>query len=143
VISAYNKPGILIHEMHNTVSLIRTMEICLGMAPMNFLDSAAVPMDIFTEKADMTPFKASLPDVALDNLFPPEKPSAAVAYYFDLTRKQDLRHADMANPLAMNEIIWYSVRRDEEMPAIARFAGFDLLKSGMPNDTDDDESEAE
>ena len=30
VISAYNRRGALVHEMHNTVSLIRTMELSLG-----------------------------------------------------------------------------------------------------------------
>ncbi|HMJ08323.1 MAG TPA: beta-propeller fold lactonase family protein, partial [Pyrinomonadaceae bacterium] len=39
VISAYNRPGALIHDLHNTVSLIRTMELCLGLPPMNFLDA--------------------------------------------------------------------------------------------------------
>jgi hypothetical protein len=32
VISAYNRPGALIHEFHSTVSLIRTIELLLGIA---------------------------------------------------------------------------------------------------------------
>ena len=43
VISAYNRPGALIHEFHSTVSLIRTFELCLGIEPMNFLDANATP----------------------------------------------------------------------------------------------------
>ncbi|MGH9945732.1 MAG: bifunctional YncE family protein/alkaline phosphatase family protein, partial [Pyrinomonadaceae bacterium] len=41
VISAYNRHGILVHDLHNTVSLIRTIELCLGIAPRNFLDANA------------------------------------------------------------------------------------------------------
>src|SRR5204862_3102043 len=33
-ISAYNRPGELIHKFHNTVSMIRTIELLLGIAPM-------------------------------------------------------------------------------------------------------------
>jgi len=77
----------------------------------------------------------------LDNLFPPDKPTAAMAYYFDLTKRQDLSHADMADPIAMNEIIWYSVRGNDKMPAVARFAGYDLFKAGMRADKSDADAE--
>src|SRR5713226_2783722 len=49
VISAYNRPGALIHKFHSTVSMIRTIEMLLGIAPMNQLDATAIPMDIFQE----------------------------------------------------------------------------------------------
>ena len=68
VISAWNRPGQLVHSVHNTVSLIRTIELLLGIAPMNQLDAAAVPMDIFRDEPDLTPYTAELPNVADDNL---------------------------------------------------------------------------
>jgi hypothetical protein len=71
VISAYNRPGALVHEFHSTVSLIRTMEILLGMQPMNQLDQSAVPIDIFRNEADLSPYKAALPEVAMNNLTVP------------------------------------------------------------------------
>ena len=107
------------------------------MSPMNFLDSNATPIDIFTEKADLRPFNAVLPDVALDNLYPPDKPSARTAYFMELTDKQDLRHEDMANPRELNEIIWYSVMGDREMPGIARLPAFELMTMGLKPDKDD------
>lgn len=143
VISAYNRPGALVHEFHNTVSLIRTIELCLGISPMNFLDTHATPIDIFAAKADLRPFEAQLPDVARDNLFPPDKPSGQMAYYMQLTEGQDLSHPDMANPRALNEIIWFSVRGGEKMPDIARLPAFELMTAGIKreetsNGTDDD-----
>ena len=52
LISAYNRPGALIHEFHNTVSLIRTIELLLGIEPMNQLDATATPINIFRAEPD-------------------------------------------------------------------------------------------
>lgn len=142
VISAYNRKGALIHDFHNTVSLIRTIEICLGIAPMNFLDAHAAPIDIFTAQADLSPYKAELPEVSLDNLFPPPNPSKAMLKYMKLTDEQDLSHADMANPRQLNEIIWFSVKGSSEpMPEIARFPAFDVMTAGIKPEDEDEENE--
>jgi hypothetical protein len=143
VISAYNRPGALIHEFHSTVSLIRTMELCLGIEPMNFLDSNAVPIDIFTDKADLRPFSAILPIVSLDNLFPPERPTRSMLDYMRLTDKQDLTHNDMANPRELNEIIWFSVRGGEPMPNTEHLALFDLLRQGIMPEAENNEADDE
>lgn len=138
VISAYNRHGALIHDYHNTVSLIRTMEICLGMPPMNFLDANATPIDIFTNTPNLEPFNAQLPVVALDNLFPPARPSAAMLRYMELTNEQNLAHADMADPRALNEIIWFSVRGEESMPVATRLPVFDLMTAGIKPEKEND-----
>ena len=142
VISAYNRRGALVHDFHNTVSLIRTMEIILGIAPMNLLDATAVPIDIFTETSDFAPYKAVLPDVALDNLTPPSKTTAEMRSFMELTDEQDLKHADLANPREMNEIIWFSVRgAGNPMPEIARLPAFDLMKTGIIAEVEENERE--
>ena len=143
VISAYNRSGALVHEFHNTVSLIRTMELCLGLPPMNFLDANATPIDIFTTTADLRPYSARLPTVALDNLFPPEKPSIAMLDYMRLTDQQDLKHADMANPRVLNEIIWFSVKGEIPMPGIARLPAFELMTAGVKPESEEEEAEAD
>ena len=137
VISAYNRSGSLVHEFHNTVSLIRTMELCLGMSPMNFLDANATPIDIFTANADLRPYSAAMPTVALDNLFPPDKPSAKMAYFMNMTERQDLSHPDMANPRELNEIIWFSVRSDAAMPVAMRLPAFELMTAGVKPEEED------
>ena len=141
VISAYNRQGSLVHEFHNTVSLIRTLELCVGIAPMNFLDAHAVPIDIFTERADLRPFNAVLPSVDADNLFPPANPSTAMLRYMQLTNEQDLSRPDMANPRILNEIIWYSVRGESPMPDLARHPAFDVMTAGIKDDDEGSESE--
>ncbi len=142
VISAYNRKGALVHDFHNTVSLIRTMEILLGISPMNQLDATASPIDIFQSEPDFTPYAAVLPDVALDNLIPSRNMNAAMLRYMKLTDEQDLAHADMANPRELNEIIWFSVRGNTaEMPEIARLPAFDLMTAGIIKEEDEEERE--
>lgn len=143
VISAYNRPGTLVHEFHNTVSLIRTMEILLGLEPMNQLDETAAPIDIFRDEADLRSYKSLLPDVALDNLIN-SAPSVAThpeaLYWIKRTAEQDLAHADMADPRVLNEIIWYSVRGPRQpMPEIARLPLFDAMRAGIVEEDDEEE----
>jgi YVTN family beta-propeller protein len=121
VISAYNRPGALVHEYHNTVSIVRTIELLLGIAPLNQLDDAASPADIFRAVADLTPYRAVLPRVALDNLMVTKPRDAAEAYWMRRTDEQNLSHPDMADARALNGAIWFSVRgASEPMPRPAR-----------------------
>ncbi|MFN0121738.1 MAG: bifunctional YncE family protein/alkaline phosphatase family protein [Blastocatellia bacterium] len=144
VISAYNKPGTLVHQFHSTVSLIRTMEILLGMAPMNQLDASAPPIDIFRETPDLTPYKALMPDIAPGNLTVPPARDARTAYWINRTSQQDLAHADMADPRVLNEIIWYSVKGDTQpMPGIARLPLFDVMREGLAQRSREHEEEDE
>jgi YVTN family beta-propeller protein len=140
IISAYNRPGELIHEFHNTVSFIRTMELMLGIEPMNQLDATAVPVDIFQNEPDLTPYEAILPDVALDNLMNPPR-DAQNAYWIDRTLEQNLVHADMADPGALNEIIWFSVRGPgSPMPHAVQLPAFDAMRAGLASEAEDEYS---
>ena len=132
VISAYNRPGVSCMNFTARSSLIRTMELCLGIPPMNLLDANATPIDIFTNTPSFGPFDARLPNVALNNITPPQNPSRAMLHYMELTGRQDLAHADMADPRELNEIIWFSVRGESrQMPGISRLPAFDLLTAGL------------
>jgi YVTN family beta-propeller protein len=131
VISAYNRPGALIHEFHNTVSLIRTIELLLGIEPMNQLDATATPMNIFRAEPDLRPYKALLPNVALDNLITPPARDAATAYWMRRTEEQDLAHADMADPETLNRIIWFSIKGNTPFPEISRLPAFDAMRLGL------------
>jgi YVTN family beta-propeller protein len=137
VISAYNRPGVLVHEFHNTVSLIRTIELLLGMEPMNQLDATATPIDIFRAEPDLRPYKALFPNVALDNLVAPPARDAATAYWMRRTDEQDLAHADMADPEMLNRIIWFSVRGELPMPSIARLPAFDAMRLGLQGEREE------
>ena len=137
LISAYNRPGALIHEFHNTVSLIRTIELLLGIEPMNQLDATATPINIFRAEPDLRPYKALLPIVALDNLINAPPRDAATAYWMRRTEEQDLAHADMADPEILNRIIWFSVRGATPMPSIARLPAFDAMRLGLQEEREE------
>ncbi len=133
VVSAYNRPGALIHTFHNTVSLIRTIELLLDIPPMNLLDATAAPIDIFREEMDPRPFDALLPDVALDNLLgPPSARSAEAAYWMRRTAEQNIAHADQADAHVLNQIIWFSVRgADMRMPEVSRLPVCDAFMTAQ------------
>jgi YVTN family beta-propeller protein len=137
LISAYNRPGALIHEFHSTVSLITTIELLLGMEPMNQLDATATPMNIFRTEFDPQTFKALVPDVALDNLITPPGRDAATAYWMRRTNELDLAHADMADPDILNRIIWFSVKGQTPMPEVSRLPAFDAMRLGLQEEREE------
>ena len=130
VISAYNKPGGLVHQFHSTVSLIRTMELLLGISPMNQLDASASPIDIFQAQPDLTPYKAVVPDMALNNLLVQPSADRETARWIRESERQDFTSADVANPEILNRILWFSVRgNNETYPTVAHMPAFDLMRT--------------
>jgi hypothetical protein len=138
-ISAYNKPGALIHKFHSTVSMIRTIELLLGIAPMNQLDASAIPMDIFQETPDLTPYKAVLPVIAADNLMTHKPKDKAAAEWMKKSDRQNFAHADMADPKVLNAIIWFACTGSgSSLPQSARLPAYEAMRLGVVN-LDDDE----
>jgi YVTN family beta-propeller protein len=71
VVSAYTRRHAVIHVPFNQTSLIRTMELMLGLPPMNQFDATATPMsECFTEQPDFTPFAAVPNQIPLDQMNP-------------------------------------------------------------------------
>ena len=119
VISPYTKRKHVDSTMYSTTSLLRTMELILGLKPMSQFDAAARPMyHSFTAKPDLTKYKAEKPKADLDELNKPGVFGAAISEKFDLTKE------DQADDLLFNEVIWKSVKgAKSRMPAPVR-AGF-------------------
>ncbi len=131
-ISAYNKPGALIHKFHNTVSMIRTIEMLLGIAPMNQLDASAIPMDIFQETPDLTPYKAVLPTIAADNLMTHKPKDKATAEWIKKSNRQNFAHADMADPKVLNAVIWFACTGNgSNLPQTAQLPAYQAMTLGI------------
>jgi YVTN family beta-propeller protein len=131
-ISAYNRPGALIHKFHSTVSMIRTMELLLGIAPMNQLDASAIPMDIFQETPDLTPYKAVLPTIAAGNLLTQKAKDKAAAEWMKKSERQDFAHADMADPKVLNAVIWFACKGNgSAVPAAAQLPAYQAMQLGI------------
>jgi hypothetical protein len=77
VVSAYTKRGAVVSTQYNQTSLLRTMELMLGLPPMNQMDATATPMfDCFIPPGagpDFTPFDAVTNKVPLDEMNLPPK----------------------------------------------------------------------
>ena len=135
VISAYNKPGALVHEFHNTVSLIRTIELLLGIEPMNQLDASAVPMSAcFTDKADTTPYKSVANQIPLDRMNPAlsDIRDPRQLRWAQASLDEPLDEIDEADEDTLNRILWFAARGDDNtFPAWAVLADAD-------EDDDDD-----
>ena len=128
-------------EFHNTVSAIRTIELLLGVEPMNVLDAAAVPIDIFHNEPDLAPYRAILPTITDDNRMNPDRRTAdaRTRYWMDRTAEQNLVHADMADPEVLNQILWFSVRGDgEEMPRVASLPAFSAMRYGLAQEAEEE-----
>jgi YVTN family beta-propeller protein len=139
-ISAYNRPGALIHKFHSTVSMIRTIELLLGIAPMNQLDASAIPMDIFQETPDLTPYKAVLPTIAADNLMTHKPKDKATAEWMKKSNRQNFAHADMADPKVLNAVIWFACTGNgSNLPQTAQLPAYQAMRLGIAK-VDDDES---
>ncbi len=118
VISPYTRRKFVDSTMYSTASMLRTMELILGLKPMSQFDAAARPMyHSFQAKADLTPYEHVVPDVDR------EEKNRAAAWGAELSEKLDLSREDAADDLLFNEIIWRSVKGPKSpMPAPVRAA---------------------
>lgn len=69
VISPYTRRRTVDHKNYNQCGMVKTMELMLGLPPMNQFDLAATPMDgCFTNKANLGIYKAVPAKVPLDQI---------------------------------------------------------------------------
>ncbi len=118
-ISPYIKKHSVDSDMYSTSSMLRTMELILGLEPMSQFDAAARPMaNSFTMNPDPTPYTARPARVDLNAKNTRESPGAEVSMTLDLDEAED-----QADDLVFNEIIWKAVRgADAIMPPPVRSA---------------------
>ncbi len=62
----YVKRDIVVHDRYDQISMLRTIELILGLKPLNLGDALAVPMfGIFTKKPDYSPYIPAEPSSEL------------------------------------------------------------------------------
>jgi len=113
VVSPYTRRGVVVSTQYNQTSLLRTMELILGLPPMNQMDATATPMfDCFTASPDFTPFRSVTNNVPLDQLNPEGKKVAD-----PLLRKQayasarlPLEKPDQCSEDQLNRILWHAMK---------------------------------
>ncbi len=115
VISAYSKRHAVDSSMYNTTSVLRTIELVLGLNPMTQFDAAARPMNAaFQATPDASSYTAEKPRVALDERNPAVSPTASRSLALDFSEE------DRIDDNELNAILWLAIRGGQEAPAPTR-----------------------
>ncbi|RYX86649.1 phosphoesterase [bacterium] len=135
VVSPYTKRHAVVSTQYNQPGLLRTMELMLGLPPMNVMDAAATPLsDCFTSRPDFTPFKAVPSKVPLSQMNP--APSAIRdplrRRYALLSAKLPLKEADKCPEDLLNRILWNARKGSAPYPVRNP-------KDGLATQRDDDD----
>jgi hypothetical protein len=114
-LSPYTRRGIVDSGFYTQPGLLKTMELILGLSPMNQLDLSAAPLrGAFSDTADLTPYEARPANVPLDELNPPlGSLSGAALERARASMALDLSGPDRADEAVFNRILWHAVRGDE------------------------------
>ncbi len=109
--SAYTKRGAVVSDVYNHTSLIRTMELVLGMPAINRFDRTATPLTAcFTATPDLAHYTAVPNRIPLDEMNKPATALRGAARRLAVaSSKQDWSDVDRANPRVVAEAAWYSV----------------------------------
>ena len=118
VISPYTKRKHLDSTQYSTVSLIRTMELILGLPPLSQFDAAARPMfNSFTDKADLTGYTHAPAEIDLN------AKNDKLSYGWERSNRMDFSDYDLVNDFELNEILWRAVKgKDAPLPPAVRQA---------------------
>lgn len=112
VVSPYCKRGIVDSTFYTTSSLLRTIELILGLPPMSQFDAAANPMyGSFSDEADLTPYACLKPVIDIQEM------NKATAYGAKQSQAMDFADFDRTPMFGLNEILWKDAKgADSEMP---------------------------
>jgi YVTN family beta-propeller protein len=118
VAGGHVKRGYVDHTLYTTNSMLRTIELILGLPPMSQHDAAATPMwRCFSKDANMTPFKHRVPEVNLDDRNAAVTPLSKQFDSFSFAKE------DSVPDLLFNQLLWKAIKgEDSEMPAPRRGA---------------------
>ena len=133
IISPYTQTGGVDSTFYSTSSMLRTIELIVGVGPMSQFDAAATPMlNAFTEIPNLQAYDAVTPDQPLDELNAADAPLAAES------AGMDLAGADRAPEHVLNAAIWRSIRGSESaMPApVTQFRSAGPWPRGRDDDGD-------
>jgi YVTN family beta-propeller protein len=117
VVSPYTKRGAVDSTQYSTVSMVRTIELILGLPPLSQYDAAARPMFAsFTGRADLRPYDHAPARIDLYAINP------KTAYGAARSARMDFSEYDRVDDFELNEVLWRSIKGAEAAlpPAVRR-----------------------
>jgi YVTN family beta-propeller protein len=104
-ISPYTRRGTVDSTFYNQSSILRTMELILGMRPLTQFDAAAHPLtNGFAKTANNAPYTAEQPRVSLTERNAQGTRTAA------RSAKMDFDEADQIDDDELNDILWIAIK---------------------------------
>ena len=130
IISPYVKKHTVDHTMYSTTSILRTIELILGMPPMTQYDAAATPMwRSFSAKPDFSTYSHLINSVDLNEKNNTVTAASKKSEAFDFSKE------DKVPDLVFNEVLWQAIKgTNAPAPSRAAFVKVDKKKK---KDTDD------
>ena len=112
-ISPYARRGAVVHNRYDFLSFIRTLELIVGMKPLNLFDATAVPLyDAFDSNPsdNSEPYEAIVPEVDLLERNAAGAPNAA------LSEELPLNFTDRTPQRLLDRILWQHVHGADSEP---------------------------
>ncbi|MGO9527453.1 MAG: bifunctional YncE family protein/alkaline phosphatase family protein [Verrucomicrobiia bacterium] len=132
IASPYIKRHTVDSTLYSTSSMLRTIELILGLKPMSQFDAAAAPMfAAFQGKPDLAGYTALPARINLNQL------NTQVTWGEKVSRTMDFTKEDAADDLLLNEVIWRSVRGENSHAPAPTRAAFVVEHGETKADTDD------
>ncbi len=124
VISPYIKRNFVDHTMYSTSSVLKTIELILGLKPMTQYDLSANPiLYSITDQPNYDTYNDINPLINI------EEKNLADSYGSQRSSEFDFAKEDDIPDIELNEIIWKSIKgKDSKMPAPVRSAFVSILE---------------
>ncbi|MGK2862454.1 MAG: alkaline phosphatase family protein [Chitinophagaceae bacterium] len=119
------------HTMYSTSSMLRTIELILGLPPMSQYDAAAEPMwRCFSSTPDFRTFQSVAANVDLNEKNTKNTASARLSETLDFSKE------DRIPDLVFSEVIWKAVKGEESSMPAPRRSAFIKMKEEEKDDED-------
>jgi DNA-binding beta-propeller fold protein YncE len=104
-LSPYTRRGIIDSSMYNQSSVLRTIELILGLRPLTHFDAGARPLAMaFASAPNMAAYEAARPRISLTEKNPVKSATAG------RSAKMDFSDADLADDDELNAILWEAIK---------------------------------
>jgi len=117
VISPYTRRNTVVNTQYNQTSILRSIELILGLPPMNQIDATATAMsDCFTDVPDFTPYEVMPTNVPLDQMNPDPKKISNATLRKDAiaSARLPLEEVDRCPEDVLNRILWRAMKGTRE-----------------------------
>lgn len=113
VVSPYCKRKSVNSEFSTQLSMLKSIELMLGLKPMTRFDTIAAPLtECFVDEPDYTPYEVAPNIVPLGERNPSGKAMTEQdAYWLARTKELDWSGVDRADWYWLNRIVWHSIHK--------------------------------